>query len=68
LADTILLSVKWDSTSQTQVDESLRLFRNAKLPISGLVLSQISAAGMRRYGYGDKYGAYGGYGNKYYTN
>lgn len=68
LADTILLSVKWDSTSQTQVDESIRLFRNAKLPISGLVLSQISAAGMRRYGYGDKYGAYGGYGNKYYTN
>jgi len=68
VADVTLLSVKWDSTSEAQVDETIRLFRNANIPISGLVLSQISAAGMRRYGYGDNYGAYGRYGNRYYNN
>lgn len=67
-ADAVLFSVKWDSTSRAQVDEALRLFENSRQRISGLVLSQISAAGMRRYGYGDRYGAYAGYGAKYYTS
>ena len=67
-ADFTLLSVKWDSTTKAQLDESLRLIRNARQEVSGLVLSQVSAAGMRRYGYGDKYGAYAGYGNRYYNN
>lgn len=67
-ADFTLLSVKWDSTTKSQIDESLRLIRNARQEVSGLVLSQVSAAGMRRYGYGDKYGAYAGYGNRYYSN
>lgn len=68
VADITLLSVKWDATSKTQLDESLRLIRNARQEVSGLVLSQVSAAGMRRYGYGNNYGAYGAYGNRYYSN
>ncbi len=67
-ADAVLFTVKWDSTTKPQVDESLRLFRDANLRIAGLVLSQISPRGMKRYGYGGKYGAYGAYGAKYYTN
>lgn len=66
--DAVLFTVKWDSTTKPQVDESLRLFRDAKLRVAGLILSQISPRGMKRYGYGGKYGAYGGYGDKYYTN
>ncbi|MEL6667178.1 MAG: GNVR domain-containing protein [Pseudomonadota bacterium] len=68
VADVTLLSVKWDSTTKSQLDESLRLIRNARQEVSGLVLSQVSAAGMRRYGYGSNYGAYGAYGNRYYSN
>lgn len=68
VADVTLLSVKWDSTTKSQLDEALRLIRNSRQEVQGLVLSQISAAGMRRYGYGDKYGAYAGYGSRYYTN
>lgn len=67
-ADAIVFSVKWDSTSRAQVDESMRLFRDARLKLSGLVLSQISPRGMKAYGYGGKYGAYAGYDSKYYTN
>ena len=68
IADVTLLSVKWDSTKRAQLDEALRLVRNSRQEVDGLILSQISAAGMRRYGYGDKYGAYAGYGSRYYTN
>ena len=67
-ADAIIFVVKWDSTSQSQVSEALRLFETANLRVSGLVLTQIDAAGMRRYGYGDSYGAYASYGKKYYTD
>ncbi len=67
-ADAVLFTVKWDSTTRPQLDEALRLFRDANLKVAGLILSQISARGMRRYGHGGKYGAYGGYGAKYYTN
>ena len=67
-ADAIIFVVKWDSTSKSQVSEALRLFETANLRVSGLVLSQIDAAGMRRYGYGDSYGAYASYGKKYYND
>lgn len=66
--DAVLFTVKWDSTTKPQIDESLRLFRDAKLRVAGLIMSQISPRGMKTYGYGGKYGAYGGYGDKYYTN
>jgi len=67
-ADAIIFVVKWDSTSKSQVAEALRLFETASLRVSGLVLTQIDAAGMRRYGYGDSYGAYASYGKKYYND
>lgn len=67
-ADALLFVVKWDSTSQVQVEESMRLFDTANLKVTGLVLSQISPQGMKRYGYGDSYGAYSAYGKKYYTD
>ncbi|WP_353348208.1 Wzz/FepE/Etk N-terminal domain-containing protein [Aquicoccus sp. SU-CL01552] len=67
--DAILYSVNWDKTTKAQVDEGLRQFRTANLRITGTVLSQIDPKGMRRYGYGGKYSAYGaysGYGSGYY--
>lgn len=67
-ADAIVFVVKWDSTTKTQVGEALRLFETANLRVSGLVLTQIDAVGMRKYGYGDSYGAYASYGKKYYND
>ncbi|MBZ8117577.1 polysaccharide biosynthesis tyrosine autokinase [Roseovarius sp. LXJ103] len=59
--DTILYTVRWDSTSQRQVREGLRGLEAVNLRVSGLVLAQISPKGMARYGYGDSYGAYTAY-------
>ncbi|NUH66507.1 polysaccharide biosynthesis tyrosine autokinase [Sulfitobacter sp. S0837] len=67
-ADAIIFTVHWDKTSKTQVEESLRMFHNSGQRVTGLVLSQISPKGMKRYGYDGTYGAYSGYGAKYYTN
>ncbi|MGP6088755.1 GumC family protein [Antarctobacter jejuensis] len=65
-ADALLFSVAWNSTSADQITESIRQLASVNVPITGLVLSQIDAAGMRRYGHGDRYGAYSGYGKAYY--
>lgn len=66
--DAIVFSVKWDSTETGQIVEAIRMFESVNIRPSGLVLNQISAKGMKRYGYGGKYGAYAGYGRKYYNN
>lgn len=66
--DAILYTVKWDSTTRTQVREGLRMFETVNLKVTGLVLGQIDAKGMKKYGYGGEYGAYGAYGAKYYHN
>lgn len=69
-ADAVLFSVKWNATSHGQVHESLQMFETLQLKVSGLVLSQIDGAQMKRYGYGGKYGGYGAYsayGSKYYN-
>lgn len=69
--DAIVYSVKWDQTTKSQVDEGIRQFVTANIKIAGFVLSQIDPKGMRRYGYGGKYSAYGAYaryGKKYYDN
>ena len=42
------------------------LFDTVNLKVTGLVLSQISPKGMKRYGYGDRYGSYASYGKGYY--
>ena len=67
-ADAIIFTVQWDRTSKSQVEEALRMFQNSGQHVAGLVLSQISARGMKRYGYGGRYGAYAAYGARYYTN
>ena len=69
-ADAVLFTVRWNDTSRVQVQEALRMFETLRLKVSGLVLSQIDGAEMKRYGYGGKYGSYGaysGYGGKYYS-
>ena len=68
VADAVLFTVHWDKTSKPQVDESLRMFHNSNQRITGLVLAQINPKRMKAYGYGGRYGAYAGYGAKYYTN
>lgn len=67
-ADAVIFNVHWDKTSKSQLEESLRLFHNSGQRITGLALSKISEKGMKRYGYGGKYGAYSGYGSTYYAN
>ena len=59
--DAIVYTVKWDSTSHRQVREGIKAFEDVNIKISGLVLSQINARQMKRYGYGDSYGAYSAY-------
>jgi capsular exopolysaccharide synthesis family protein len=66
--DSILFVVKWNQTQRSQVLNSLREFESAGKPVSGLILNQIDPRGMRRYGYGNLYGAYGAYGSTYYSN
>lgn len=64
--DAALYVVKWDATSTSQVDEGLRQFRSVNATIAGLVLSQVDPKGMKRYGYGGRYGAYSRYAKGYY--
>ena len=66
--DAILFNVAWDRTSRAQVKEALRQFSTVNLAVDGLVLSQISPSGMKRYGYGGKYGSYAAYDSAYYDN
>ena len=65
-ADAILFTVAWDRTHRSQVTAALREFESVNLRVAGIALAQIDPKGMRRYGYGGKYGAYSGYGKGYY--
>ena len=56
--DTTIYTVKWDHTTHRQVLDGLKSFDQVRVKIAGLVLGQISPKGMKRYGYGDSYGAY----------
>ncbi|TMV81511.1 polysaccharide biosynthesis tyrosine autokinase, partial [Thioclava sp. BHET1] len=53
LADWIAFVVRWESTSQAQVQNALRLFETVNRPVSGLILNQIDRKRMARYGYRD---------------
>lgn len=66
--DAIMYSVKWDSTSKAQVKAALKELAAVNLNVSGLVLSQVDPKGMKRYGYGERSGAYGTYGGGYYDD
>jgi capsular exopolysaccharide synthesis family protein len=67
--DAVVFTVAWDSTTKAQVTEGLEQFDIVNQTVTGLVLSQIDPAGMKRYGYSGKYGKYGAYshyGHAYY--
>lgn len=66
--DAMILSVRWDKTSKPQLDEAVRLFRNSGLRVTGMILSQVSARGMKRYGHGAPAGVCAGDGAPYYAN
>jgi len=64
--DAILYGIEWDKTPRAQVIEGLRQFEAVGIPVAGLALLQIDPKGMKRYGYGNRYGAYSSYGRGYY--
>ncbi|WP_417270728.1 GumC family protein [Celeribacter sp.] len=64
--DAIMYSVRWDSTTKTQVLSGLRELATVNLQPSGLILSHVDPKGMKKYGYGESYGAYSSYGGGYY--
>ncbi|WP_417250200.1 GumC family protein [Celeribacter sp.] len=64
--DAIMYTVKWDSTTKPQVLAALRELAAVNLEPTGLVLSQIDPKGIKKYGYGESYGAYSSYGSGYY--
>lgn len=66
VADAVIYSVHWDSTGRKQVTEGLNLLETGDTHVSGLVLGQIDAKGMKRYGFDGYYGAYSEYGRGYY--
>ena len=66
VADAVIYSVRWDSTTKNQVEEGLKQLRTVNIHVNGLVLSQIDPKGMRRYGYGSYHGAYSRYAAGYY--
>lgn len=59
--DTTVYTVQWDKTTHRQVLEGLKSLKQVQIKVAGLVLSQVSPRGMKRYGYGDSYGAYQSY-------
>lgn len=59
--DTTIYTVKWDSTSHREVLDGLKSFEQVHVKVAGLVLGQISARGMKRYGYGESYGTFDTY-------
>lgn len=64
--DSIMYTVKWDSTSKSQLLAAIRELAAVNLKPTGLVLSQVDPKGMKKYGYGEANGAYSSYGNEYY--
>ncbi|MEN8887602.1 MAG: polysaccharide biosynthesis tyrosine autokinase [Celeribacter marinus] len=64
--DAIMYTVKWDSTTKVQLLAALRELAAVNLKPTGLVLSQVDPKGMKKYGYGEAYGAYSSYGGGYY--
>lgn len=64
--DAVVYSVGWDKTGKSLVSDGLRQFSIVGVKVTGLILSQVDAKRMKRYGYGGKYGSYAQYGRGYY--
>jgi Mrp family chromosome partitioning ATPase len=56
--DAVLFVVLWDKTKKHQVRDGISQLTSVGVKITGLVLSNINPKGMKRYGHGDRYGAY----------
>lgn len=67
MADKLLYVVKWDHTSREQIKNGVKLFEAFGQTISGFAITQVNVRKIRRYGYGDQYGAYASYGSSYYS-
>lgn len=68
-ADAIIFTVLWNKTTRRQITDALRLLTTIGLKVTGLVLQRIDPKGMKRLGYGDRYGSYSEvYGKTYYRN
>lgn len=65
VADSVLFSVKWNSTSIYHVEESLRTFHASGQKITGFILGQIDTKWTQSYG---KYSTYTSMGGDYYHN
>jgi capsular exopolysaccharide synthesis family protein len=65
-ADMVVFAVRWDMTGRGQIVEALHQLELVNVRVGGLVLTQVDPQGMRRYGYGDSYGAYAKYAKGYY--
>lgn len=66
--DAVVFAVHWDRTSRSQVTTALQQLSMVNVQVAGMVLTRVDPHGMRRYGYGDSYGAYASYGRNYYTS
>ncbi|MEM9317291.1 MAG: polysaccharide biosynthesis tyrosine autokinase, partial [Pseudomonadota bacterium] len=64
-ADAVIYVVHWDDTPRSLVRQGLHAFNTVNVPVTGLVLSQIDAKGLQRYGYEAGYGSYA---SGYYDN
>ncbi len=67
-ADVVIYSVRWNSTTKTQVKQGLSMFENLGLQIGGLVFNQIDGNEMKSYGYANQYGYAYGKDDGYYEN
>jgi capsular exopolysaccharide synthesis family protein len=66
VSDAVVYICHWNKTTKAQLRMGIASFENVGVRIDGTVLTQIDAKGMKRYGYGGRYGGYGSYGNAYY--
>jgi capsular exopolysaccharide synthesis family protein len=67
-ADSVVVIVRWDSTSRDQFRTALRALESVNHPPDGVVLNLVDPKGLQRYGYGDQYGSHYGYNRGYYGN
>jgi capsular exopolysaccharide synthesis family protein len=66
LADHVIYLVRWNSATRDAVRNGIKLLREARAPIFGVVLSQVNQRKHARYAYGD-YGHYYGRYRDYYA-